>query len=55
MPTIEDLAKAVLTLADVAGMPDSAWITDSRVVMAREVLGVPANGRYDYEHLWRGE
>ena len=42
MPTLEDLARAVLSLADTAGMPDSYWQTDRRVEMARQVLGVGA-------------
>jgi len=55
MPTAEQLAKAILQLADVAGMPDSIWASDSRVSMAREVLEVPVNGRYDFAHLWEEE
>lgn len=50
-----ELAKALLSLADTAGMPDSFWTTDSRVALAREVLGVPDDGRYDYAHLWARE
>jgi hypothetical protein len=46
------LAKAVMQLADTAGMPDTAWRTDSRVKLARRTLGVPADGRYTHDHLW---
>jgi hypothetical protein len=46
------LAQAVLSLADSAGMPDSFWETDSRVALARQVLGVPQDGRYSHAHLW---
>jgi hypothetical protein len=49
------LARAVLQLADTASMPDTAWQRDSRVRLAREVLGVPANGRYDFAHKWAME
>lgn len=48
-----DLARAILSLADTAGMPDSYWQTDSRVALAREVLGVADDGRYSQAHLWR--
>lgn len=47
-----DLAKAVLSLADSAGMPDSYWQTDSRVALARSVLGVPSDGRRSFAHMW---
>lgn len=46
------LARAVLSLADAAGMPDTYWASDRRVALAREVLDVPPNGRYSHEHLW---
>jgi hypothetical protein len=36
------LARDVLTLAAVAGMPDSYWWTDKRVVRACKVLGLTA-------------
>lgn len=49
------LARAVLQVADDGGMPDTYWRTDSRVKLARDVLGVPAGGRYTHEHLWDGE
>jgi len=45
-------AKAVLQLADAGGMPDTFWQTDQRVKAARDVLGVPADGRYSHAHLW---
>lgn len=48
-----DLAIAVLSLADEVGMPDSFWQTDPRVVLAREVLEVPSNGRYTHYDRWR--
>jgi hypothetical protein len=49
------LAKAVLQLADAGGMPDTYWQTDSRVRMARNMLGVPEDGRYTHAHLWEAE
>lgn len=50
--TREQLAQAILSLADTAGIPDSFWQTDSRVALAREVLDVPEDGRYSHAHLW---
>lgn len=50
--TLTQLAQGILQLADAAGMPDSFWQSDSRVRMARDVLGVPADGRYSHAHLW---
>lgn len=47
------LAEAVLSLADDAGMPDSFWGTDARIVLACEALEVPRDGRYTHSHLWR--
>lgn len=49
------LARGLLQLADLGGMPDTYWQTDSRVRLAREVLGVPADGRYSHAHFWEGE
>lgn len=49
------LAKAILSLADTAGMPDTYWQTDSRTTLAREVLGVPEDGRYSHAHIWTKE
>lgn len=49
------LAKAVLAIADSGGMPDTYWQADSRVALARQVLGVPADGRYTHDHLWAGD
>ena len=46
------LSKAVLSLADTAGMPDSYWQTDSRLMIAKEILEVPEDGRYTHAHLW---
>jgi hypothetical protein len=51
-PAPTALAKALLSLADTAGMPDSYWQTDSRVALARAALGVPEDGRYSHAHLW---
>jgi hypothetical protein len=51
-PVGPDLARALLSLADTAEMPDTYWQTDSRVALAREVLGVPVDGRYTHAHLW---
>jgi hypothetical protein len=52
--TLTQLAQGILQLADIGGMPDSFWQSDSRVRMARDVLGVPADGRYSHAHLWEG-
>ena len=49
-----ELARGILQLADLAGMPDSFWRSDTRVQRAREVLGVPADGRYTHDQLWAG-
>jgi hypothetical protein len=46
------LARAVLQIADAGDMPDTYWGTDSRVRLARDVLGVPAGGRYTHSGLW---
>lgn len=51
-PTIENLAKAVLNLADTAEMPDTYWQTDWRITLAREVLHVPVDGRHTHAELW---
>lgn len=51
----EDLAKAILSLADTASMPDTYWQRDSRVALARAVLDVPQDGRYSHAHLWTNE
>jgi hypothetical protein len=56
--TKADLARAILSLADSAGMPDAYWQSDSRVALARSVLAVPDEGRYSHADLWtdqRGE
>lgn len=37
--TLENLAKSVLVLAVVGGMPDTFWQTDSRVRLACYALG----------------
>lgn len=49
----ERLAAALLSIADVAGMPDSYWRTDSRVRLARTALDIPADGRYSHSHIWQ--
>lgn len=46
------LARAVLQLADVGGMPDSFWQTDERVKLARYVLNIPQDGRYKCAADW---
>ncbi len=46
------LARAILSLADSADMPDSFWQTDQRVAFARSILGVAEDERYEKEHLW---
>lgn len=46
------LARAVLQLADVGGMPDSFWQTDQRVALARYVLNIPQDGRYKCAKEW---
>lgn len=48
----EALARGLLQIADLGGMPDTFWQTDSRVELARAVLGVPSDGRYTHAHLW---
>jgi hypothetical protein len=50
--TLAQLAQGILQLADAGGMPDTFWQSDCRVRMARDVLGIPADGRYTHEHLW---
>lgn len=50
--TLTALARGLLQIADAGGMPDSFWRSDSRVRMAREVLGVPEDGRETHVHLW---
>ena len=50
--TLAQLAQGILQIADAAGMPDTFWQSDSRVRMARDVLGVPVDGRYTHAHLW---
>lgn len=49
------LARALLQLADAAGMTDSFWAADSRIRLACDILGVPAGGRYSHCHLWDGD
>lgn len=50
--TLEELAAAVLSLADTAGMPESYWQTDRRVELARAILGVEKDERYTKASLW---
>lgn len=52
---VVQLARAILSLADTAGMPDTYWQTDSRVALARDVLDIPADGRESHRHLWNEE
>lgn len=49
---VEQLAQAVLQLADDGGMPDSTWNTDERVQLACAALGVPEGGRHTHGRLW---
>lgn len=46
------LARAILQLADSAGMPDSFWQTDSRIELARYVLNVAKDERYTRAKEW---
>ena len=46
------LAAYVLQLADLGGMPDTFWQTDRRVTIAREILGIPPDGRYTHQVIW---
>lgn len=39
-PTPRALALALLDLANVSGMPDSYWLTDHRIALACEALGI---------------
>jgi hypothetical protein len=45
----------MLQIADTADMPDSFWQADSRIRLARGVLGVPDDGRYTHSALWEAE
>jgi DNA-binding PadR family transcriptional regulator len=49
------LARGLLQIADLAGMPDTFWRDDRRVRLARTVLGVPEDGRYTHAALWDDE
>lgn len=40
LPTLEDLARDVLSLAQAGGMPESFWTTDERIARACAVLGL---------------
>lgn len=40
IPSLEDLARDVISLAQTGGMPESFWSTDSRIARACTVLGV---------------
>jgi hypothetical protein len=51
-PMVPALARALLQLADDAQMPDAYWQADSRMVLARRILGVPDTGRSSHAHLW---
>ncbi len=42
MESVEkDLARCVLSLASVGGMPDTFWMSDSRIALACSVLDIP--------------
>lgn len=43
------LARAVLELADLGGMPDSYWQTDQRIQFAREVVGLDVDQRGQHD------
>lgn len=47
-PDAEDLAADVLTMAYDAGMPDSYWLTDSRIQRACLVLDIDTHSAYAY-------
>lgn len=50
----ERLARGIIAFAQHLSMPDSYWATDSRIALAREVLGLtPAQAR-DLEELDAG-
>jgi hypothetical protein len=51
--TLKSLAQGILQLADDASMPDSYWRHDSRIEMARNILGVPEGGRESHAYLWQ--
>jgi DNA-binding PadR family transcriptional regulator len=53
--TARALARGLLQIADLAGMPDTFWQDDIRVRLARKVLGVPRNGRYTHAALWEDD
>lgn len=42
-PYAQTLARAVLTLAEDASMPDTYWDTDSRIRLALHILGFDAD------------
>lgn len=46
------LARSVLRLADLGGMPDTYWQTDTAVQLARHVLNVGDDERYTKPHIW---
>lgn len=43
-----DLARAVLQLAVLGGMPDTYWYTDSRIELARRTLGLMPHEARDW-------
>jgi hypothetical protein len=50
------LARAVCSIAASAGMPDSYWETDSRIELARQVLGAEEVERWERGELeWESE
>lgn len=40
LPSRRELAADALALAQMGGMPDSFWLTDSRIARACQVLGI---------------
>jgi hypothetical protein len=52
VPDALSLARWVLQLADLGGMPDTFWQSDSRVTAARAILGVAEDARYSQAELW---
>lgn len=51
---VEDLARAVLQLADELGMPDDAWDADGRIQLACAAVGAPEGSRRTHSRLWGG-
>lgn len=51
---VENLARAVLDLADELGMPDDAWDADGRIQLACAAVGAPEGSRRTHSRLWGG-